>query len=419
MTIARPRAFPFSLHKLDTDPLYARLRLEEPLCRVQLPYGEPAWLATRYHDAKIVLADPRFSRAAGAARDEPRTRPYPAGPDTIMSFDPPEHSRLRRLAAKAFTVRRVEQLRPRAERIAGDLVDAMVTTGPPAELVEDFALPLPVTVICELLGVPLDDRVDFRLWSEAFLSTTKFTPGEIAEYRTQLRDYMTGLVAQRRTAPQDDLLSALVAARDEEDRLSEQELLSLAEAILIAGHETTATQISNFVYVLLTNTEQLAALRADPDSTPQAVEELLRFVPLATDGAQPRYALEDVELGGVTVRAGEPVVVALGSANRDRAVFDDPDRLDLQRQEAAHVGFGHGPHHCLGAALARMELQVALRTILDRLPGVRFAGGEQDVRWKSGVATRGPQWLPIAWDQPATRDLPATRDQPCPAREPT
>jgi cytochrome P450 len=398
MTSTETKAFPFSRpDRLDLDPLYARLRREEPLTRVQLPYGEPTWLATRYEDVKVVLGDPRFSRAASVGRDEPRTRVHRGRPGNILSFDPPEHSRLRRLCSKAFTVRRVEQVRTRAQEIADGLVDAMRAKGAPADLVEEFALPLPITVICELLGVPVEDRADFRIWSDAFLSTTKFSPAEVGEHVGRLRDYMAGLIAQRREAAQDDLLSAFVVARDEEDRLSEEEMLGLAEALLVAGHETTASQIPNFVYALLTNPEQLAMLRADLDLVPRAVEELMRYVPLGSGGGNARYALEDVELGGVTVRAGEPVIVNLASANRDESVYTHPDELDLLRREASHVGFGHGAHHCLGAPLARMELQVALRTLLERLPGLRFAGPEQDITWKTGVATRGPEYMPIAW----------------------
>lgn len=406
MTTIEPRTFPFGEPDgLDLDPLFARLRREEPLCRVRLPYGEPGWLATRYEDVKVVLSDPRFSRAAAKDRDEPRTRMHRPEPNTIMSFDPPEHSRLRRLVAKAFTVRRVEQLRPRAQQIADTLVDAMLAKGAPAELVEEFALPLPITVICELLGVPVEDRVDFRVWSDAFLSTTRYTPEQVAEYVGRLREYMAGLIAQRRETARDDLLSALVAARDEaarnaDGRLSEAELLSLSEGLLVAGHETTASQIPNFVYALLTNPAQLAMLRADLDLVPKAVEELLRYVPLGSGGGIARYALEDVELSGGTVRAGEPVLVALAAANRDDSVFADADRLDLHRTQAPHVGFGHGPHHCLGAPLARMELQVALRTLLTRLPGLRFAVPAQDIEWKTGVATRGPARLPVTWDEP-------------------
>ena len=398
-TTAQPRNYPFAAEKLDVDPAYATLRREEPLCRVRLPYGEPAWLATRYEDVKVVLGDPRFSRAAAVGRDEPRARPYATIDGTLKSLDPPEHTRLRRLVMKAFTVRRVEALRVRAQQIADELVDAMLAKGAPAELVEDFALPLPITVICELLGVPFEDRADFRLWSDALLSTTKFPIEQVAEHRIRLRDYMAGLIAQRRATPRDDLLTALVVARDDEDRLSEEELLAMAEAILVAGHETTASQIPNFVHVLLTHPEQLAALRADLDLVPQAVEEMLRFVPLGAGGMQARYALDDVEFGDVIVRAGEPVVAVIASANRDETVYPDPDQLDLLRDEASHLGFGYGPHHCLGAPLARMELQVALRTLLDRLPGLRFAGSEADVVWKSGVSTRGPERMPIAWEQ--------------------
>lgn len=401
MAIAPPRTCPFSQpSRLDLDPMYAWLRREEPVSRVQLPYGEPAWLATRYEDVRTVLADPRFSRAAASGRDQPRVRAHGGAPGNILSFDPPEHSRLRRLVSKAFTVRRVEALRPRAEEIADGLAGAMRAQGPPADLVEDFGLPLPTTVICELLGVPVGDRADFRTWADAFLSTTKFTPAEVAEHTGRLRDYMAGLIAQRRAEPSDDLLGALVVARDEQDRLSEEELLSLAMALLVAGHETTATQIPNFIYVLLTHPERLAALRADVDLIPGATEELLRYIPLGGGVSLPRYALEDVELGGVTVRAGEPVVVSTSSANHDKSVYTDPGQLDFGREEASHVAFGHGPHHCLGAQLARMELQVALRVLLTRFPGLRLAGSGDDIEWKTGVSTRGPARMLVTWDQP-------------------
>ncbi len=399
---AQPRAFPSSIPEgLEFDPLLNELRREQPLCRVQLPHGEPAWLATRYEDVKTVLGDPRFSRALAMSRDEPRARVHRGTPGTILGFDPPEHSRLRKLVTRAFTIRRVEELRPRAGQIAAGLADAMLEAGPPAELVGDFALPLPITIICELLGVPYSDRADFRIWSDAVLSTTRYPPDQVASYVARLKEYLAGLIAERRQAARDDLLSALVAARDRDDRLSEGELVALAQAILVAGHETTASQIPNFAYVLLTHPDQLALLRADPGLVPQAVEELMRYVPLGAGAGFARYALADVELGGVTVRAGEPVVVSLPAANRDESVFTRPGRLDLRRQEASHVGFGHGPHHCLGAPLARMELQVAVTTLLDRFPGLRLAGTGQDIVWKTGLATRGPEQMLITWDRAA------------------
>jgi cytochrome P450 len=395
MTDVEHQTYPPSIDKLTIDPCYAALRKGPPR-QVRLPYGEPAWLATRYEDAKIVLSDPRFSRAAAIGRDEPRSRPYPSGPGTIMAFDPPEHSRLRRLVTQAFTVRRVEALRPRAQRIADELVDAMLAKGAPGDLATDFGLPLPTIVICELLGVPVEDRAAFRVWSDAFLSTTRYTPQEVMAHVAELTRYMAGLIAERRTTPREDLLSALVAARDNDDRLSEEELLSMAQSLLVAGHETTASQIPNFVYLLLTHPTQLAALRADLDLIPRAVEELLRFTPLGASGGMPRYAIEDVELGGITVRAGEPVIVAVHSANRDDTAYTRPEELDLHRHEAPHIAFGHGPHHCLGAPLARMELQVALRTLLTRLPGLRLTS-EDDIVWKTGLSTRGPERMPVTW----------------------
>jgi cytochrome P450 len=399
VTTAQPRTFPFSEPgELDVDPLLAELRRDEPLSRVQLAYGEPAWLATRYEDARVVLGDPRFSRAAATGRDEPRSRFHRGEPGNIMSLDPPDHSALRRIVSRAFTTRRVEELRPRAQEIADTLAGAMLAQGPPADLVEGFGFPLPTTVICELLGVPAGDRGRFRVWADAFLSTTKFTPAEVGEHVQSLNDYMDGLIAQHREDRRDDLIGVLVAACDDEDRLPAEAVRSLAVALLVAGHETTATQIPNFAYTLLTHPERMAELHANPDLVPQAVEELMRHVPLGGGTSVARYALEDAEVGGVTVRAGEAVVVQLSSANRDESVYSRPDEIDLARQESPHLGFGYGPHHCLGAPLARMELQVAVRTLLARFPGLRLAGTGRDIDWKAGVSTRGPARMLVAWE---------------------
>lgn len=394
MSTTRARAYPFNAGDgLDLDPLYAQLRSEEPLSRVQLPHGEPAWLATRYEDARTVLGDARFSRAAVVHHDEPRMRPKQRN-DGLLAMDPPDHTRLRRLVAKAFTARRVERLRPRTQEIADRLIDRMRSAGPPADLVEDFALPLPIAVICELLGVPFEDRDDFRTWSDAFVSTTLLSAEQVEDHMQRMFDYIAGLVQQRRVEPADDLITGLVEARDQQDRLTEREMVVLASGILVAGHETTASQIPNFVHVLLDNPEQCAALRTDPELIPTAVEELMRFVPLGAGAGQPRYAREDVQLGGVTIRAGEAVLVSNGSANRDEQVFPEPDRFDLHRDGPSHLGFGHGPHHCLGAQLARMELHVALATLLENLPELRVHGA---VEWKSGLAVRSPRRMPITW----------------------
>ncbi|MEV8504755.1 cytochrome P450 [Actinoplanes sp. NPDC051475] len=392
------RRYPFSEpDRLDLDPLYARLRRTDPVTRVRLPFGEEAWLATRYQDVRTLLGDPRFSRAASVGRDEPRTTSQQVG-GGLLAMDPPDHSRLRRLVAKAFTARRVEELRPATTAIANELIDAMTAAGPPADLVEHFATPLPVRVICRLLGVPTTDQELFRTWSEAIVSTTSLSPERIEEYIGNLHAYMASLIAQRRVAPTEDLIGALVQARDDDnDRLSEEEMVELAAGLLAAGHETTVTQIPNFVYVLFTNPPKLAELRADPDLVPAAVEELLRYVPLGAASAFARYATEDVELSGVLIRAGEPVLGSLSAANRDGEVFTDPDGLDFARGANPHLGFGHGVHHCLGAQLARMELQVALRTLLGRLPELRLAVDEKDLPWKSGLLVRGLRAMPVSW----------------------
>jgi cytochrome P450 len=396
--VGTARSYPFSQpDRLHLDPLYAQLRRTEPLVRIRMPFGEEAWLATRYADVKTVLGDPRFSRAASVGRDEPRITPRQIG-GGILSMDPPDHSRLRRLVAKAFTARRVELLRPGATAIATELIDAMVAEGPPVDLVARFATPLPVRVICELLGVPAADQDRFHTWSEAIVSTTSLTPQQIAGYLDNLHDYMAGLIAQRRVTPTDDLIGALVQARDgDNDRLSEQEMVQLAAGLLAAGHETTVTQIPNFVYILLSNPDQLALLRSTPALVPGAVEELMRYVPLGVAAAFARYATEDIDLGGVLVRGGDPVIASLSSANRDGEVFEDPDRFDVTREVNPHIGFGHGVHHCLGAQLARMELQVALDTLLKRLPALRLAVAEKDLDWKTGLLVRGLRSMPVTW----------------------
>jgi cytochrome P450 len=394
-----PRKYPFGEPVgLEFNPTLMRMQEQEPLCRITLEYGEDAWLVTRYQDVRTVLGDLRFSRAEAVVRDVPRTHPQ-KNRGGIVDLDPPEHTRLRRVIAKAFTARRVEGLRPRAEQVAAELLDRMVDAGPPADLVEAFALPFPTTMICELLGVPFADRHRFRVWAEAFVSTTKLSAEERGAHLTELAAYLGELVAARRREPTDDLLGALVVARDQDDRLSEQEVIDLATILLAGGHETTSTQIANFTYLLLSHPDQLALLRERPDLLPGAVEELLRYVPLTrTESELPRYATVDVELSGGIVPAGDPVQVSYNTANRDPRVFEDPGRLDVTRTPgSSHVAFGHGTHHCVGAQLARMELRVALGALLTRLPGLRLAAGDDEIRWKRGLATRGPLRLPIAW----------------------
>jgi cytochrome P450 len=389
-----PLAYPFNEDEgLALNQAYAAARETDGMIRVQMPYGEPAWLATRYADARLVLGEARFSRALAAEHDEPRLSPDQRN-NGILSMDPPDHTRLRTLVTKAFTVRRIEELRPRVRDLAGRLIDDLVALEPPVDLVENFALPLPVGVICELLGVPVEDRPRFRVWSDAALSTNSLTVEESMAYREELRNYMRGLINAHRVTPANDLMTALIEAHDLRDRLSELELVDLCVGILIAGHETTASQIPNFIYVLLEQPERWAQLREDPALIPAAVEELLRFVPLGAASNFPRYAREDIKVGGVLVRAGEPVLVAVGAANRDALQFDAPGKLRFDRENNQHLGFGHGVHHCLGAPLARVELQEALRALLTTVPNLSLAG---DIVWKTAMIVRGPRTMPVRW----------------------
>ncbi|QSY50297.1 MULTISPECIES: cytochrome P450 [Streptomyces] len=406
MTAPHPGTCPFhaadfSAERLDMDPRYAWLRLTEPVARVTMPYGGDAWLVTRHEDARTVLADPRFSRAAAAGRDIPRSTPLPDQQNaSLLSLDPPEHSRLRRMVTKAFTHRRVSAMRPRVQEIVDGMVDRMTETGPPADLVSALAWPLPLTVICEILGVPAEDHGLFRDWIDRSVALSADDPETIKEADNALFSYISGLVERRRAAPADDLLGQLVVARDEGDRLSELELVVFGVNLLIAGQETTANELGNFLHTLLSRREHWEALTADPSLIPSAVEELLRHIPLeASVGGLgfPRVALEDVGLGGRTVRAGDTVVVPNASANRDGSVFDRPDELVLDRERNPHLTFGHGAHHCLGAPLARLELQVALETLVRRLPSLRLDVPADEVAWKANRMMRGPEALPVVW----------------------
>ncbi|MFH8588941.1 cytochrome P450 [Streptomyces celluloflavus] len=389
-----PVSYPFNMpESLALSEEYDQARNRPGLLKVRMTYGEPAWLVTRYTEARFVLGDQRFSRAESARRDEPR-QSEGSRDGGILSMDPPDHTRLRSLVAKAFTVRQVENLRPRVKELTHELLDEMEAAGPPADLVDRYALPIPVAVICQLLGVPTEDRPRFRVWSDAALSTSSLTAEEFEANREELRAYMGQLVEEHRRAPQDDLMTGLIDARDVDDRLSELELIDLCIAVLVAGHETTATQIPNFVLALMDNPGQLAALRAKPELIGTAVEELLRFVPLGSGAGQARYAMEDIEVGGTLIRAGSPVLVAVGAANRDALRFDSPGTLDITRTGNQHLGFGHGVHHCLGAPLARLELQEALSALINRFPKLHLAG---DVEWKTEMLVRGPRVMPVGW----------------------
>ncbi len=380
------------------SPEFTDLQRDRPVAPFRLPDGRSGWLVTRYDDVRQVLIDPRFSRAAAAAPDVPDTGFSQAAVGSILGMDPPEHTRLRRLVAGAFTARRVESLRPRVARLVDDLVDRLRTLPQPADLVENFSLPLPVQVICELLGVPADDRHEFHEWSDTLLSDSSRDPAELADAYGRLAAYFGQLIAIKRAEPADDLMTALIAARDAEDRLSEEELVRLGVTVLIAGHETTANQINMFLLALHENPGQLAHLRAHPEAIPQAVEELMRFVQLGATGAGlPRVAPAEGELGGVRLPAGATVIPVLTVANRDPKLLADPDRLDVTRPHSTHLGFGAGVHHCLGAQLARMELQEALRGLLAGLPRMEPATPVDELVFKDGMLVRSLRALPVRW----------------------
>ncbi|SDI19909.1 cytochrome P450 family protein [Nonomuraea jiangxiensis] len=382
-----------------TDPhaAYDRLRGAGPVHRIPGPDGSPAWLVTRHDDVRRLLADPRLSldkRNSGAGNYRGFALP-PALDANLLNMDPPDHTRLRRLVTKAFTARRTEELRGPVQRIADELLDAIEPLGR-ADLISSYAAPLPISVICELLGIPPGDRADFRAWSDALITPDPARPEGMKQAIGEMVRFVGRLIARKRAHPADDLISGLIAARDGGDRLSEDELTSLVFLILFAGYENTVHLIGNATLALLEHPEQLRALRADPSRLPAAVEELVRFDGPAALAIR-RFPVEDVEIGGTAIPAGETVLLSLASAGRDPRRFADPHRLDLSRAEVAHLAFGHGIHHCLGAPLARLEAGVALGTLLRRLPGLALGVPREELAWRPTIRARGLVSLPVTY----------------------
>jgi len=370
-----------------------------PVFRAELPDGRIVWLVSGYETVRQMVVDQRFSRALAVAPGQALPGFEASAAGSISGIDPPEHTRLRKLVASAFTARRVEALRPLVADIVDQLIDAMAGRPQPMDLVAGFSLPLPAQVICEMLGVPAADLGQFHAWSDTIIGDWQRDSGEIMTAVAELYGYFGTLIGIKRAQPADDLISALIAARDEGDRLSEHELTALCCALLIAGHETTANHINLSLLLLLDHPDQAARLRADPELIPRAVEELLRYTRLG--GLPPaRVTTEDVRLGGVTIPAGDRVIPLYSTANRDRSVFIDPDRLDVTRDAASHLAFGAGVHHCLGAQLARVELQEAFRGLIGRLPGLRLAVPASHLEFKPGMAIHSLRELPVRWDEP-------------------
>ncbi|SDT69116.1 cytochrome P450 family protein [Actinoplanes derwentensis] len=374
----------------DPHPAYADMRRTGPVRRVELPSGLSAWLVTRYDDGRRALADPRLSKSMPAAGAQSGLTA--AISRHMLAADPPDHTRLRRLVSAAFTARRIEALRPRIEEIATGLLDA-VKGEDEIELIDAFAFPLPIQVICELLGVPAADRDDFREWSTVIV-TGSLAGDRLGPAIQEMVAYIGKLLADRREHGGDDLLTGLIQVRDAQDRLTEEELSSMVFLLLIAGHETTVNLIGNGAYLLLRDRERWERLRSDRGLLDTAIEEFLRFEgPVETSTF--RVASERLEIGGVTIEAGDPVIVSLLSANRDGDRFPGADDLQLDRPNNPHLAFGHGIHYCLGAPLARLEARIAFTALLDRFPDLRLAVEPEELRWRPGILLRGLWELPV------------------------
>jgi cytochrome P450 len=389
----------------DPFPLFAEVRELGAVHAVTLADGHDAWLVVGYEEARLALNDARLSKDMHAALAigggvVAEGLPGPSFARHMLSVDPPDHSRLRRLVSSAFTPRHVEGLRASVQAIIDDLLDDIATAGPDArvDLIGAFAFPLPFTVICELLGVPEPDRSDLGRGLTALLVPTS-TAAEYAkakEASDAVVAMLEALVEAKQARPGDDLVSGLISARDGDERLSTQELLSTIFQLIVAGHDTTASLIGNGVVALLRHPAQLDALRTDPSKLAAAVEELLRYdapVPHSTF----RYAIAPMDIGGVTIPAGAQVIISLAAANRDAGVYAAPEALDIDRTETRHLAFGHGIHHCLGAPLARLEGHLALGTLLRRFPQLRLGVGPDELRWGhgDGLVLRGLSELPV------------------------
>jgi cytochrome P450 len=360
----------------DPYPGLARLRAHGPMVRVETTFMGEVWLVTRYDIARQLLADPRFSR-----------RRADDGEVAAVDSDPPEHTRIRKLIGKAFTHHRIQRLRPWVQDFVDGVLDELAGTPGPIDLLDRLAYPLPIAVICEMLGAPASDRADVRSRTEKILA------GEVAENREEVYDrtkaYIVGLIAAKRANPGDDLMSALIAARDGGNRLTEPELVELGIALIAAGYATTTNLVGNGIYALLTNPGQLALLRREPALITSAVEEFLRYE--SSFSAAGQIAKEDVEVEGLLIRGGDVVLISFCGANRDGTRFPQPDRLDITRAPNPHLAFSHGIHHCLGAPLARLEAQIAIGTLVRRFPEVRLAG---EPRWRENIM-RGLHELPV------------------------
>lgn len=386
----------------DPYPAYAALRAEAPVHLVRDLEDRELWLVVGHEACRTAFTDPRLSRDWLKSGDV--TQIYKAGTATsalkhMLLSDPPDHTRLRRLVAREFTPRRITALAPRIQQITDELLDAMEASAGGgerrADLIAAFAFPLPMTVICELLGVPELDREAFRSWSNEIVARTS-AEAQTSAYE-QVTAYLVELITAKRADPGEDLLSAMIHAVDDGgDRLSADELIGMCVLLLVAGHETTVNLIGNGMRALFAHTGQLADLQADFGLLDGAVEEMLRYDgPVET--CTERLALEDVEMGGVTIPKGATVLIVIADADRDAERFKEPDTFDIRRDSRGHIAFGHGLHYCLGAPLARLEGRIAVRTLLERFPDLAQEGDEAELAWMPGMLIRGVRTLPVRW----------------------
>ena len=391
---------------------YARLRAEAPVCRVTLPTRETAWLITRYDDVAMLLKDERFVKDTANALTPEQAAHQPwfrklfkqLGRN-MLDLDPPDHTRLRALVYKAFTARLIEQMRERIQRLTDEFLDHVQDRGR-MDLIRDYALPVPTTIIAEMLGVPVEDRHRFHRWSNALVSAASSTWGLVKAVPNvwAFMRYIRKFINKRRAHPTDDLVSVLARVDEAGDRLTDDELLAMVFLLLVAGHETTVNLIGNGTLALLQHPDQLHNLRNDPALIKPAVEELLRYAsPVET--ATERYPREDVTMAGVTIPRGEMVFAVIASANRDERQFPNPDTLDITRDPNRHLSFGLGTHFCLGAPLARLEGQIAINTLLRRAPGLRLDVEPGELRWRPGLVLRGLEALPVAFAKHADKGV--------------
>ncbi|MGR6968529.1 cytochrome P450 [Streptomyces cynarae] len=396
-TVSEPVAFPQDRTCPYHPPTaYEPLRSARPLTRVTLYDGRDVWVVTGHATARALLADPRLSSDRTRSAFPAVTARFAAARNrrlALLGVDDPEHRVQRRMLVPSFTLKRATALRPRIQAIVDRLLDAMAAAGPPVELVSAFALPLPSMVICALLGVPYADHDFFEEQSRRLLRGPSVADTQDA--RDRLNTYFEELIDRKREEPGDGLLDELIQEQLREGALDRDELVSLATLLLVAGHETTANMISLGTFTLLHHPEQLAELRADPGLMSAAVEELLRFLSIA-DGLV-RVATEDIEIAGTRIRADEGVLFSTSVINRDTTAFPEPDTLDWHRPARHHVAFGFGIHQCLGQNLARAELEIALRTLFDRLPGLRLAAPAEEIPFKPGDTVQGMLELPVSW----------------------